>query len=83
MSVCVCGRKSDSDDYVCLVSRGDAEMIDYSTQYPWNFGTLSVIMATGTSHTIYTPQYYVLMCTLYCVHYTVCVCVCVCQGNTL
>jgi serine/threonine protein kinase len=30
-------------------NRVDPEMIDYSTQYPWSFGALSVVMATGIS----------------------------------
>ena len=51
-------------------------MIDYSTQYPWNFGTLSVIMATGTytthfSHHIYTSvlrfDVYIILCVFVCV----------------
>ena len=29
-------------------SRGDVETMDYSAQYPWNFGMLSVVMTTGT-----------------------------------
>ena len=35
--------------------RGGAELIDYSTQYPWSFGTLSIIMATGNTHIRTTP----------------------------
>ena len=36
---------------VCTCTRAhirvESESIDYSTQYPWSFGILSVIMATG------------------------------------
>ena len=28
-------------------NRVESECIDYSTQYPWSFGVLSVVMATG------------------------------------
>ncbi|CAI8018467.1 hypothetical protein GBAR_LOCUS11208, partial [Geodia barretti] len=36
-----------SPEVLNTFNRRDAEIVDYSTQYPWNFGTLSVIMATG------------------------------------
>ena len=29
------------------LTRVEGECIDYSTQYPWSFGVLSVLMATG------------------------------------
>ena len=31
----------------CTLTRVEGECIDYSTQYPWSFGVLSVLMATG------------------------------------
>lgn len=28
--------------------RGESETVDYSTQYPWMFGVLSILVAAGT-----------------------------------
>ena len=38
--------------------RVEAEMIDYSTQYPWAFGVLSILIATGTHPLLGYPTSY-------------------------
>ncbi len=36
----------------------ESETIDYSTQYPWTFGVLSILIATGTHPLMGYPANY-------------------------
>ena len=40
------------------LTRVEGECIDYSTQYPWSFGVLSVLMATGLHPLKDYPEHY-------------------------
>lgn len=41
-----------------FVSRVESETIDYSSQYPWTFGVLSILIATGTHPLMGYPSHY-------------------------
>ena len=40
-------RKGLAPEVISASARVETETVDFSTQYPWNFGVLAVLMATG------------------------------------
>ncbi len=40
-------KKGLAPEVISAFAREETETIDFSTQYPWSFGVLAVLMATG------------------------------------